>query len=290
LPTGAYHDFQIPGLRKPYFTLVTSRGCRFNCAFCCSRGHFGKSYRLRSAADVVREIDTLVQEHGARYLGFHDDLFGDDDRWVGEFAELMRSRPYSVRWAAMAHPMSFRRDPQRKLHLLRQSGCDFLAFGLQSTHPAVMKAIHRAPREEAIIKQVIPIARALGIFTKVEYILGLPDEPPDVDDLYLEHALAVQPNTLKFFRLLLLEGAELTQKAESGAFVPAADADIDRRCAAAMRKFFLDRRTISNNLRFMAARYPTWPLRMLPHLGFLIEAIGLKAIFGKPKRVEYRTR
>jgi len=288
LPVSAYHDRQIPGLRTPYFTVVSSRGCRFGCSFCASRSHWGRHHRQRSPGHLVREIEALIEHHGVRYVGFHDDLFAHDDDWVAEFSERMDRLPRTPRWGAMVHPASFERAGLVKLRQLRRSGCDLLVFGLQSAEPGVLRGIHRSTREPALLVELCDQARRLGITTKIEYIFGLPGEAPDADERALEHAIAAGPNTVKFFRLLVFEGTELAALAASGDWTPPGDRALDERCARAMRRFYTHPAVVARNLRFIARHHPGWPLRMAPHAGFLLEAAGLRGLVGAPARSAWR--
>lgn len=45
----------------------------FKCNFCAGHKTMGKTFRLRSAKNVVDEIEHLNKEHGMNYFGFIDD-------------------------------------------------------------------------------------------------------------------------------------------------------------------------------------------------------------------------
>lgn len=50
----------------PVFTLNTSRGCPFDCAFCSVRSVWGSRCTFFSARRILAEIEYLVKEHGCR--------------------------------------------------------------------------------------------------------------------------------------------------------------------------------------------------------------------------------
>ena len=41
---------------------MTSRGCPYNCSFCSASAMFGKTYTMRSAKNIVDEIEIKVRE------------------------------------------------------------------------------------------------------------------------------------------------------------------------------------------------------------------------------------
>jgi anaerobic magnesium-protoporphyrin IX monomethyl ester cyclase len=57
--------------RTPITTMITSRGCPFNCTF-CNRPHLGKKFRALSPQRVVQEFEECIK------LGIHEFLIYDD--------------------------------------------------------------------------------------------------------------------------------------------------------------------------------------------------------------------
>lgn len=85
LPLPAYDlvDFDAYARRNPHLEgrgrfspIVTSRGCPFRCVYC--HALHGKKARLRSADNVVEEIEHLYRQHGVRLFYVYDDIFNLD--------------------------------------------------------------------------------------------------------------------------------------------------------------------------------------------------------------------
>ena len=55
-------------------TMMTSRGCPFNCVFCSTKVHWQK-FRAFSAERVIEEIKLLVEKYNAEIIHIFDDLF-----------------------------------------------------------------------------------------------------------------------------------------------------------------------------------------------------------------------
>jgi len=64
---------------KPIASILTSRGCWRNCAFCSINAWYervgGKRFRIRSVGSIVDEMSDLHRRHGVRIFNFQDDNF-----------------------------------------------------------------------------------------------------------------------------------------------------------------------------------------------------------------------
>ncbi|MHA1268023.1 MAG: B12-binding domain-containing radical SAM protein, partial [Candidatus Helarchaeota archaeon] len=54
--------------RYPIAPILTTRGCPYNCAYCASTQFWGRTFRRRSAANIVDEIEYLVQTFKIREI------------------------------------------------------------------------------------------------------------------------------------------------------------------------------------------------------------------------------
>ncbi len=64
---------------KPIASVLTSRGCWRECAFCSINAWYrrggGKRFRIRSVESIVTELKDLYFQHGVRIFNFQDDNF-----------------------------------------------------------------------------------------------------------------------------------------------------------------------------------------------------------------------
>ena len=90
VPMPAYHlfpDFEkylippgtIRGIweKRGTVAVISSRGCPYHCVFCGSHAMFGRQVRQRSVGNIIKEIDLLVNNYGARSFWFADDTRAD---------------------------------------------------------------------------------------------------------------------------------------------------------------------------------------------------------------------
>ncbi len=102
---------------KPIASVLTSRGCWRDCAFCSINAWYerggGKKFRIRSVDSIVAEVSDLYHRHGVRIFNFQDDNFflpnpvkaaerfsavrdGLHRNGVSEIAIAVKARPDSI--------------------------------------------------------------------------------------------------------------------------------------------------------------------------------------------------
>ena len=98
----------LPNDRYRYFLLVagasvatvqTSRGCPFKCAYYCPYPLVqGKTWRARSADNVIEELREIRQGFGISNILFRDAVFTLDQNRSREICERMVTAGLSLRW------------------------------------------------------------------------------------------------------------------------------------------------------------------------------------------------
>lgn len=182
LPFPARHllpmeKYQTIGARyTPYATLISSRGCPYQCSFCSTRAIAGQSFRPRTAENVLAEIDQLVSDYGVREINILDDNFTLDPKRVEKICRLLIKRNYDlvlkngngVRIDSLTYPL---------LTLMKKAGWYSLAFGIESADQQILNKNNKSLRLPKV-RQVIGWCRKLGIETLGFFIIGLPGETP----------------------------------------------------------------------------------------------------------------
>lgn len=161
--------------RKPFFSMITSRGCPGRCTFCSIHTIWGRVWRARSPVNVVDEIELLVDKYGVREIHFEDDNLTLDPRRMRGVCDEIIKRDIDITWST---PNGVRIDTlSRELLLkMKDSGCFSLNFGIESGDPVVRREIIKKPISIPHAKKVVEWCRQIGIWTSGFFILGMPGE------------------------------------------------------------------------------------------------------------------
>lgn len=186
-------------------TMITSRGCPFKCAFCSSHLTMGKGYRYRSAANVMLEIDELVQRFGVNHLAFEDDTFTLRAERLQEICEALLARNYDLTWYCLSRVESMTDELAR---LMRRAGCRLVSFGIESGNPEILEKIHKKISLDQAQNAVDACYRA-GLRTQGTFILGFPFDTPETLRDTLHFAQQLSPTIAIFFCLVPYPGTEM---------------------------------------------------------------------------------
>lgn len=158
----------------PFALTITSRGCPYECIFCAARTVSGVKVRMRSAANVLEEIDYLYQEKGIREIIFLDDHFLHSKKRAVEIMNGILERDYGITWkCANVAVFSLNRE---LLELMKKSGCYQLTLSLESGCQEVLNKIIKKPVDLGHASEVIKIAKELGFEIASNFIIGFPGE------------------------------------------------------------------------------------------------------------------
>ena len=73
-------------------SMLTSRGCPFNCAFCSTSRYTGNRARYASAQYVADEIELIYRQYKVEYITIYDDLFVIDINRVSDIIDILREK------------------------------------------------------------------------------------------------------------------------------------------------------------------------------------------------------
>jgi len=148
--------------------IISSRGCPFNCSFCGSTNFWGHRYIMRSAQNVLLEVEQRKRE-GFKTWFFHDDNFMANKMRVYEICAGLDGE---LKWQATARAESIDEELCKELY---RAGCRKLHFGIESLSQDALDRMGKNTTVEKMLKGV-EIAENIGIGTMSLFLVGLPGD------------------------------------------------------------------------------------------------------------------
>lgn len=157
--------------KLPVASMVTSRGCPFQCIF-CDRSVFGNLYRCYSADYIVGMIEHLVTTYGIRHIIFYDDLFTASSSRLKAICNKIIDKRIDITWSCDARINSV--SPE-SLALMKKAGCWEIAYGIESGSQEILDLLAKGIKLEEIERDV-RLTHKAGIKIKGLFMMGHPLE------------------------------------------------------------------------------------------------------------------
>jgi len=167
---------KVPAFSRIDYAIMASRGCPYSCSYCCNdvlKGLYeSTTTRTRSVGSVIAELQQAKARYGTSRVFFYDEIFPFDRRWLDEFAARYRTEvglPFKIYF-------HFKLADDRRVQLLRDAGCDYIIFGLQSASERIRSQICNRHYTNDDVRKAVASCKAHGIQIEIDHIFGLPLE------------------------------------------------------------------------------------------------------------------
>ncbi len=173
--------------------LMTSRGCPFNCQYCSITKFWRVKCRLRSAKNVVDEIETLRNEHGVIHFNFFDDVFTLNEGRVIDICKEIIERKLDVCWECVTRVDYVSIE---MLRFMRKAGCLSISYGVESGSPTILKAINKRQTRSQIIK-AFNMTHQAGMHAYILLMVGNPSETEQSINETIELLRIIKPDKIR---------------------------------------------------------------------------------------------
>lgn len=168
---GDYHLPLFSYVHTPGATMITSRGCMFQCSY-CDRSVFKRGFRCNSASYIYEHMKYLRTGFGVRHINIYDDLFTADRRRIVELCEKLARHPLGIHFNCAVR-VGFTDD--ELLRMLKDAGCLMVSLGIESADPQML-ARHKSGVSLDEVCDTVRRIQAAGLRAKGLFMMGLPGE------------------------------------------------------------------------------------------------------------------
>lgn len=151
-------------------TMITSRGCPYNCLFCI-RPRLGRKIRNRSPQNVINELKECI-DMGIGEFFIYDDIFTYNRRRVLDICNMIIDEELKIEWSVMTRVDRVDREIIRKM---KRAGCTRIRYGIESGTTEILKVLRKGITLEQV-RKAFRITKAEGISTVAYFMIGAPTE------------------------------------------------------------------------------------------------------------------
>ena len=202
-----YHAFGIPG-----DAIESSRGCPFQCIFCCVPEFHGKKWRARSPQSIMNEILHLVNLYKSENIFFYDDNFTADMKRVDRLCEMIVNSGVRVNLFCQARVDSIVSHP-RIVTRMKKAGFWLVFLGIESPYQQLLDGINKNMKIDQIGKAV-KILKFNDIAIWGAFIVGFPEQTEEMIERTIGFAKELDVEIAQFTLLTPLVGSRLYKESE----------------------------------------------------------------------------
>lgn len=204
------NEYGKPGsiVPKGWASIVTSRGCPYQCTFCSAHIIAGYKMRYRSIDRVIQEIKYLYSNYGIRKFSILDENFTLNRLRVKEFCKKILNE--GIKFEFML-PNGVRLDTLTEdllKHMKRAGFSKRMAVGIESGSERILKMIKKNLTKEKIREKIELLVR-LGFQPIGYFILGFPTETREEMQETIDFAMSLKLYRAAFTPLIPLPGTEI---------------------------------------------------------------------------------
>lgn len=171
---GFPHDYHLPlfsYINTPGATMITSRGCMYQCSY-CDRSVFKKGFRYNSAAYIYEHMKYLHEQFEVRHINIYDDLFTANRQRIVDLCEKLSRQPLGIHFNCAVR-VGYTDDDLLKM--LKDAGCLMVSLGIESADPEML-ARHKSGVSLDDVRDTVQRIQKASLRAKGLFMMGLPGE------------------------------------------------------------------------------------------------------------------
>jgi radical SAM superfamily enzyme YgiQ (UPF0313 family) len=195
-------------VKKSVYKLIpvlTTKGCPYNCNFCCVSNIYGNTIRHLPIKNIVRDI----QESGAKNIIFLDDNIIGDTHYAKALFKAIT--PLNINWVGQAS-ISLLVNNNSMLRLASQSGCKALFMGIESISENQLQTMKKGMKEIHLLEQALKKIKKHKILIHASMVFGFDNDQKDIFNQTLHFLMKNKVSTVSFNILTPYPGTRIYEE------------------------------------------------------------------------------
>lgn len=155
---------------RKWFTMITTRGCAYNCKFCKDPGK--NKYKEYPLETIKQQLKFLVEENKLKWISFVDDTFTYNRSRVIELCEWIKAENLKFKWTCCTRADTL---DEELIKIMSSAGLHYAIIGVEAGNEEIRKSINKNIASSEYIK-IINILRSNNVRVLCSYVLGNPNE------------------------------------------------------------------------------------------------------------------
>lgn len=194
--------FSAIAITNPTTSMITQRGCPFQCTFCSK---IFKKVRFRSAKNVIDEIELIKEKKKINDIQFIDSEFNLNKKLSREISLTLKKNKMDVYWRAVCRPDLVDAE---SIQNYKDGGCYILSLGAESGSDRILKFLKKGYNTSQI-RTAFKLADKHNLETHGMFMVGIPGETTEDIMKTVKLIRETAPNYLQLTVYTPVAGTEL---------------------------------------------------------------------------------
>ena len=199
--------FMVLVRQRPVETLLTSRGCPFQCSFC---SNIPGRFRPRSSENVMEEL-VARYDAGIRNFDIADANFTFDPGRALKIFDFIIKEKLNISFRFKSRTNSINKELVDKA---RQAGAYLISLGMESGSQEILGRMNKKTRIDENILACETVIKA-GLKLNTGWIIGFPGETQETVNQTVNLIIKIKPTTANIGRLVPYPGTAVYEAAKA---------------------------------------------------------------------------
>ncbi|MCX5868312.1 MAG: radical SAM protein [Proteobacteria bacterium] len=197
-----------------YIPIWSSRGCPYNCDFCCMWRIYGGKFRKRPIEDVVRDVEVSKRK---RTFFLADDNFSVDRSYTKELLKALI--PLKIEWVVESEIRVA--EDEELLDLMRESGCLGAYLGMESLNLKNLNEVDKGFANAERYREYLRRFHEHGVPVAAGLMFGFDEDSKETFKSTLDFLVENHVHYLFAHLLVPVPGSKLWERLETeGRMIP----------------------------------------------------------------------
>lgn len=203
-----------------------SRGCPYNCTYCCTYLSWGKKVRYKGVDQLLAEMREIRRQCPVEVLHFNDDNLGFRKAWLMEFLQRASGEAFDFKFSASN--FSVKHLDAEVIDLLARvyGPGQFIGVAVETGSPLMQKRIQKYLDFDQI-RQVVRMMKEKRLHVHLHWMVGFPNETIEQIRETFAFARELRAHSNQFLTVTPYPGTKLFEEARLAGLLQVPEDDFD---------------------------------------------------------------
>ncbi|MDY6893611.1 MAG: radical SAM protein [Chloroflexota bacterium] len=264
LPLPAYHLLHMERYHFTIFgkfaTLLSSRGCPFQCTFCSEWRFWGGSWRPREPKSVVDEMELLHKEHGRECFWFGDDCFNVSAEHMRGICDEIIDRGLDISWYYQGRA-DFIIKHKELLPLMRRAGNLMTQVGVETSTNRELEEFNKK-LSRVQVEEAVALLKKNDIVAQGLLLVGTRDDDARSIHHKIRYMKWLDPDFPIFTMCTPFPGSDIYEQARANGWLESLDYSLYDMSHAVMPTEHISRNQLTSLYNWCFISYYTDPIKL----------------------------